>query len=228
MTGVPPKIFYVIMLMAILLWSHAVSLNSMYCKILTSYSSNDNEKNRDLVLVSVIMSEDMSWYQSLSNKWKNIIKYLSYLPAISNLNGNYILYYGLRGYCNIAELALDILLNIDLNFGRPFKIISILTHITNTKLADLAAMMSPYLTPIIPTLPLRSSILRYNQRFQDYHDNVLLREYFEHTDELEFLFNFATKFNVKHKEWNSCDIWIFSKERCMCKYLPLSSIELPS
>lgn len=68
MTGVPPKIFYVIMLMAILLWSHAVSLNSMYCKILTSYSSNDNEKNRDLVLVSVIMSEDISWYQSLSNK----------------------------------------------------------------------------------------------------------------------------------------------------------------
>lgn len=197
MTGTTKKTFFVILLMVILLWSHAVSLNLTFCKTFTSYNSNDNEENHDLVVVSVIISEDMSWYQWLSNKWKYIIQYLSDLPAISNLNVNYIIYHGLRGYCSTAEVALDILLNRDLNYGRPFKIIAILTHITNSELADLAVMMSPYSIPVIPMLPLRSSILRYNQRFQDYYDNVLLGEYFEDTDKLDFLFNFATKFNVK-------------------------------
>ena len=80
--------------------------------------------------------------------------------------------------------------------GQPFKIIAILTVINKMELTNLANTMSPYFTPIVPTVPLKHSKFPHMQSLYKYYDNVITA-FVKNIDEILFLLEFIGTFNVK-------------------------------
>ena len=159
------------------------------CNTIAIYSKNYTETNPNLLIasfVTMITHED------------NIFEMLDLRPRFESFNINHLIYLYPYDKCriNIIEAFIDVLLNETLMDGQPFKIIAILTVINEMELTNLANIVSPYLIPIVPVVPLQHSKFRHMQSLYKYYDNVITT-IVKNFDRIEFLLEFVETFNVK-------------------------------
>ena len=115
-----------------------------------------------------------------------------------NFTINHLIYLYPYDRCrlNIMEAFIDFLLNETLMDGQPFKIVAILTVINKMELTNLADIMSPYFTPIVPIVTLKISNFRHMPSLYKYYDNVLTT-LAKNVDRILFLLKLVETFNVK-------------------------------
>ena len=111
-----------------------------------------------------------------------------------NLN---ILFYYFTEACvnNVHSTYLDILINNSVNYGRPFKLIGLISYLNDQDLTQLANIMSHYSIPIIAFLNSGSSNIQHEQTIHEHYDNVLLMPYSD-DNKINFLVDFVKTFNV--------------------------------
>ena len=161
------------------------------CNRVTMYTKNYTERNPDLLIASFLtMVTDDDNFLELAD--------LRSEPS-GDFNINHLIYIYPYSSChlNIMTAFIDVLLNETLLNGRPFRIIAILTVINEIEIINLANIMSPYFTMIIPVIPLKYSKLRHVQSLYKYYDNVLSSGVGKNWDRIEFLYKFVRTFNVK-------------------------------
>ena len=161
------------------------------CNTVAIYTKNYTETNPDLLIVSFLtMIKHDDNFLELAD--------LRSEPS-GDFNINHLIYIYPYDSChlNIMTAFIDVLLNETLLHGRPFKIIAILTLINEIELINLANIISPYFTMIIPVIPLKYSKLRHVQSLYKYYGNVISSSLGKNWKRIEFLYTFVRTFNVK-------------------------------
>ena len=135
------------------------------CKIFTVSEFRNNDAVPDVAVVSFITSKVRG----------NFLGKLNQLRHMPDLNLHFLVYYYPMDYCreNSMDLFLDVLLNKSLITGRPFKIITIYTLVSELRFKELANIMSPFAMPIVPILPLGDTEIGTLQNHHEYYNNIV-------------------------------------------------------
>lgn len=135
------------------------------CKIFTVSEFRNNDAVPDVAVVSFITSKVRG----------NFLGKLNQLRHMPDLNLHFLVYYYPMDSCreNSMDLFLGVLLNKSLIAGRPFKIITIYTLVSELRFKELANIMSPFAMPIVPILPLGDTEIGTLQNHHEYYNDIV-------------------------------------------------------